>query len=226
MVYWVLGYPQKGLNLAAEAVALSEHLAFPLNSELALLYNAMLHLERGEPELALRRIGTAEALAMEQRLAFVVEPQFLRGAALTELGAYADAVVCLREGLAGRLGTMRDRPYGLARLAEALALQGDNVAALAMAAEGLETAERTGNRQWEPELQRLSGVALWGLDRLEEAERGLKEALRVAQHQCAKSYELRAATNLDRLWGSGACVPKPLNCSHQFALVHGGIRHR
>jgi len=201
MVYWVLGYPQKGLNLAAEAVALSEHLAFPLNSELALLYNAMLHLERGEPELALRRIGTAEALAMEQRLAFVVEPQFLRGAALTELGAYADAVACLREGLAGRLGTMRDRPYGLARLAEALALQGDNVAALAMAAEGLETAERTGNRQWEPELQRLSGVALWGLDRLEEAERGLKEALRVAQHQCAKSYELRAATNLARLWG-------------------------
>jgi len=68
-------------------------------------------------------------------------------------------------------------------------------------AEGLETAERTGNRQWESELQRLSGVALWGLDRLEEAERCLKEALRLAQHQCAKSYELRAATNLARLWG-------------------------
>jgi hypothetical protein len=38
MVYWVFGYPQKGLNLAAEALALAEHLAFPLNSELALLF--------------------------------------------------------------------------------------------------------------------------------------------------------------------------------------------
>jgi hypothetical protein len=39
----------------------------------------MLHLERGEPELTLRRLGTAEALAMDQRLAFIVEPQFFRG---------------------------------------------------------------------------------------------------------------------------------------------------
>jgi hypothetical protein len=56
---------------------------------------------------------------------------------------------------------MRHRPYGLARLAEALALLGDNVAALATAADGLETTERMANRQWEPELQRLAGVALW-----------------------------------------------------------------
>jgi hypothetical protein len=27
----------------------------------------------------LRRLGTAEALAMDQRLAFMVEPQFFRG---------------------------------------------------------------------------------------------------------------------------------------------------
>jgi predicted ATPase len=169
--------------------------------EIALLFGAMLHLDRGEPELALRRLSAAEALVADQRLAFIVEPHFLRGAALTAQGAFANAVACLREGLAGRLGALRDRPYGLARLSEALALQGEHEAALAAAREGLEAREKTGNRQWEPELQRLAGVALSGLNRLEDAERALQEALRVARTQRAKAYELRAAMSLARLWG-------------------------
>lgn len=60
----------------------------------------MVYLERGEPEQALRRLETAEALAAEQRLGFVLQPQLLRGAALTAQGAFEGAVACLREGLA------------------------------------------------------------------------------------------------------------------------------
>jgi class 3 adenylate cyclase/tetratricopeptide (TPR) repeat protein len=126
LAYWLLGYPQKALTLGTEALALAERQAHPLSFEIALLFNAMLHLDRGEPELALGRLGTAEALVADQRLAFIVEPQFLRGAALTGQGAFAEAVVCLREGLAGRLGALRDRPYGLARLANALAQKGEH----------------------------------------------------------------------------------------------------
>ena len=96
---------------------------------------------------------------------------------------------------------MRDRPYGLARLSEALTRQGEHEAALAAAREGLEAREKTGSRQWEPELQRLAGIALLGLNRLEDAERALQEALRVARTQQAKAYELRAAMSLARLWG-------------------------
>jgi tetratricopeptide (TPR) repeat protein len=189
------------LTLSTEAVALAERLAHPLNLEIAMLFNAMLHLDRGEPELALRRLAAAEELVAEQRLAFIVEPHFLRGAALSAQGAYREAVACLREGLAGRLGALRDRAYGLARLAEALSAQGDHVAALAAASEGLEAREKTGNRQWEADLQRLVGLALSGLNRLEEGETALKEALRLAQAQQAKTYELRAAVSLARLWG-------------------------
>jgi predicted ATPase len=36
---------------------------------------------------------------------------------------------------------------------------------------------------------------------IEEAERAFKAVLRVARRQQAKAYELRAATNLARLWG-------------------------
>jgi hypothetical protein len=83
MAMALLGHPQQALTLSTEAVAMAERLAHPLSLEIALLYGAMLHLDRGEPELALRRLDAAEALVADQRLGFIVEPQFLRGAALT-----------------------------------------------------------------------------------------------------------------------------------------------
>jgi predicted ATPase len=93
------------------------------------------------------------------------------------------------------------RCYGLARLAEALARQGEHGAALAALKEGLEEKARTGQRRWEPELHRLEGIALWGLNRLEEGQSALEEAQRVARRRQAKAYELRAAASLARLWG-------------------------
>ena len=86
-------------------------------------------------------------------------------------------------------------------MAEALAWQGEHKAALAAARKGLKAQEETGRREWEAELRRLEGIALFGLNRLEEGQTALKEALRVAQEQQAKAYELRAATSLARLWG-------------------------
>ena len=199
-VHWLLGYPDKGVALGSEALQLAERIAHPFSSALALQYNSMLLLDRGEPELALQRLELAEALAAEQRVGLVLEPQLLRGTALTSQGAFEEAVACLREGLAGPAGTTRLRCYGLAMLADALIHQGKHAAAVATAREGLDTVEKTGHRQWKAELHRLEGVALCGLNRLEEGQNALEEALRTARSQQAKAYELRAATSLARLW--------------------------
>jgi tetratricopeptide (TPR) repeat protein len=199
--YWLLGYPEKALEIGADALALAERTAHPLSSELVLLYSAVLRLNRGEPEPALQLLDTAEVLVAEQRLGFVLEPRFLRGGALTATGAFDEAVACLREGLAGRLGTMQSRPYGLALFSEALTRHGEPSAALSAAREALETQGQSGQRLWDAELHRLEGVALSGLNRLEEGQIALEEALRIARRQQAKSYELRAATSLARLWG-------------------------
>jgi class 3 adenylate cyclase/predicted ATPase len=198
--HWLLGYPDKGLALGGEALALAERIAHPFSLALALQYNSMVHLDRGEPKLALQRLEAAEALATEQRLGFVVEPYLLRGAALTAQGGLEEALACLREGLA-RPGASRVRCYGLAWLADTLTRQGEHGAALAAARDGLSTAEKTGHRQWEAELHRLEGISLLGLNRFDEGQSALEEALRVARRQQAKSYELRAATSLARLWG-------------------------
>src|SRR5262249_48356681 len=199
--YWLLGCPDKASFMDSKALALAERIAHPFSLLDALLFTIMLRLDRGEPALALQQLQAAEALAAEQRLGFNFEPRFLRGAILSAQGACEEASACLREGLASRLGAMRFRLYGVTRLAEALVRQGAHEEALNAAREGLQTLKRTGHRQWEAEVHRLEGMALAGLNRLEKGQSAMQKALRVARAQQAKSYELRAATSLARLWG-------------------------
>ena len=198
--YWLLGYPEQGLANGRDALAMAEAIGHPFSLGAALVMNVLLYLDRDEPASALQLLEAAEALVAEQQIGLVLEPQLLRGAVLTSQAVLDDAVACLRNGLAARPGA-RLRPYGLARLAEALAKRGEHEAAVAAVREGLEAQEQRGQRRWEAELHRLEGVALVGLNRLGEGQSALEQALRVAQRQQAKSYELRAATSLARLWG-------------------------
>jgi len=198
--YWLFGYPDTGLAMGSEALVLAERIAHPFTLGASLVMNAMLHLDRDEPELALQRIEAANALAAEQRIGLVLEPHILLGAVMTAQGAYEEAVTCLRDGLA-QPRAIRLHHYGLAKLAEALSRMGEHQQALATVGKGLEDQERTGQRRWEAELYRLKGVALLGLNRIDDAQAAFEEALRVARRQQAKSYELRAATSLARMWG-------------------------
>jgi predicted ATPase len=196
----LFGYPDTGLAMGSEALVLAERIAHPFTLGASLVMNAMLHLDRDEPELALQRIEAANALAAEQRIGLVLEPHILLGAVMTAQGAYEEAVTCLRDGLA-QPRAIRLHHYGLAKLAEALSRMGEHQQALATVGKGLEDQERTGQRRWEAELYRLKGVALLGLNRIDDAQAAFEEALRVARRQQAKSYELRAATSLARMWG-------------------------
>jgi class 3 adenylate cyclase len=196
---WLLGHSEKGLAQCHKGLALAEHSGHPFSIACALQYFALLHLERGEPELALQRLEAAESLVADQGLGFVLDPQLLRSAAARTRGAFDEAAALAREGLAGR--ATRLRCYGLANLSEALSRQGKYGAALEAAKDGLVTVQTTAHRQWEAELHRLEGVAQLGLGRVEEGEGALEAAIRVARSQRARAYELRAATALARSWG-------------------------
>jgi hypothetical protein len=50
---WQLGYPDTALASSADGLALAERIGHPLSLEMALMFKALLHLERGEPEAAL-----------------------------------------------------------------------------------------------------------------------------------------------------------------------------
>ena len=81
-----------------------------------------------------------------------------------------------------------------------MARKGEHEASLAAARDGLKVQDETGNSQWNAELHRFEGIALLGLNRLDEGQRALEAALRVARRQQAKAFELRAATSMARLW--------------------------
>jgi predicted ATPase len=68
--------------------------------------------------------------------------------------------------------------------------------------EALTLVDTTGERWYEPELHRLKGQLLLqqSSDNSTEVENCFHHALEIARNQQAKSFELRAATSLARLW--------------------------
>lgn len=74
---------------------------------------------------------------------------------------------------------------------------GRREAGLDLLAEALVAVNRSGNHYWTAELHRLRGTLT---DSDHEAESAFLEALATARRQGAKSFELRAATDLSRLW--------------------------
>jgi predicted ATPase len=198
---WLLGYPEKGLAGVNEARELAECIAHPFSREVALEYTAALHALRGEPEAALVHLEAAAALRAEQRVSFAINPLFLRAATELARDAPDRAIALVREGIAPGQAATIWVPYGLSLLAEALTRRGHCAEALAALAQGFERIEATGERGWEAELHRINGLALLAENRSEEAQEAQLQALRVAGDQQAKSLELRAATDLARLWG-------------------------
>jgi predicted ATPase len=87
-------------------------------------------------------------------------------------------------------------------LATASAQVGQHEAGLALLTEALALTNARGERRWEAELYRLKGEVLRArsAEHDTEAETCFRQALDVARQQQAKSWELRAAMSLSRLW--------------------------
>jgi class 3 adenylate cyclase len=198
---WLLGHADTSLATSNDGLALAERIADPLSSQMALAYRAVLHLDRREPEPALQRIAAVEALAAEQKLGFVIDPRLMRGAALIALGATGEAITEIQQGLAGPFGIAPWRIHGRLHLARALADRGDRQGALATIRSVPEIVANTGHRQWEAEVYRTEGLVLLTDNDLDASQRAFEKALETARSQRARFYELRAATDLSRLWG-------------------------
>jgi predicted ATPase len=202
LLEWLLGFPDRALVRVGKAQALAERTSHPFSMEIAVTYAAMLHLNRGEPELAAARIAVAEAIAAEQRVSFIMEPLFLQGAVLLQQGAVAKAISAIREGLAS------SRPmakiwgsYARCFIAEAFARKRNYQEAHVAVMHALDGIRATGERMWQSEIYRVHGLVLLGENKPAECEVAFSQALDLTREQQTKSLELRAATGLARLWG-------------------------
>jgi predicted ATPase len=101
------------------------------------------------------------------------------------------------------IGAAAELPWYLALLAGAHATVGRTAEGLDAIAEALTMVASTKERFYEAEIYRAKGELLLkhsGSNTVTEAESCFRQALDIAGVQSAKSWELRAATSLARLW--------------------------
>jgi adenylate cyclase len=129
----------------------------------------------------------------------------LRGWALVEEGQGEEGIAQLHEGYAGYRanGSQIECSHWLALLAQTYHDTGQPAEGLRAITEALDHVAQTGIVYYEAELHRMDGQLRLRLDAADEqrAEMSFRRALEIARQQQAKSWELRAATNLARLWG-------------------------
>jgi predicted ATPase len=150
-----------------------------------------------------REVAEADlALSTEQPIPFYAAHAIvLQGWALVEQGQCEEGIVRLREGIDAyrATGSEIESSQWLALLAEACGKAGRIAEALEIIREALADVERTGIRYREAELNRLEGELRLGRDE-ERSEVCFQRAIVIASAQQAKSFELRAAFSLARLW--------------------------
>jgi predicted ATPase len=202
---WSLGYPDQGLARSQEAVTLAQHSGHPFSLGFALCWAGVFHQWRREVRAVHERAEAACSLAMAQGFpSWMAQGAILRGWALAQQGQAQEGIAQIAQGLRAfrATGAEIERSYFLALLAEAHGTMGQPAEGLMTLTEALALVDSSGERWYAPELHRLKGIFLLqqSSDNQVEAESCFHHALDIARNQQAKSFELRAATSLARLW--------------------------
>jgi predicted ATPase len=175
-----------------------------------LTHGALLHYFRREAQTTHERVEELMTLAHEQGFPFWLAVGLMwQGWVRTEQGQGEEGITRLHQGLTATraTGAKQGGPHAAALLAEAYGRVGRVAEGLTAVAEGLTTADKSGERYWEAELYRLKGELklqqrnVQGLEsRGKEAEECFHKAIEIARKQQARSLELRAGMSLARLW--------------------------
>jgi class 3 adenylate cyclase/predicted ATPase len=202
---WMLGYPDQALQGMEETLALARRLAHPMSLAVALHNSAHLHQLRREPQAARAQAEAELALCTEQGIAHYGAWSLLpRGWALVQQGEVTEGIAQIRQGFAAwrALGMGVAWPWWLALLAEACGKVGQLDEGLRTLEDALAAVQRNEESHYEAEVYRLKGELLLQVApaHQEEAEENFQHALAVARRRQAKSWELRVAMSLSRLW--------------------------
>jgi DNA-binding winged helix-turn-helix (wHTH) protein/predicted ATPase len=213
LVLWGLGYPEQAREKIAEGLRLAQELAHP-NTLAYALYIAAAHSVLHREESATREYADAlMTLATEREFPhWLTRGAVYRGWALAAQGHLDKGISEMHEGITAsrKMGAEAWQPYFRVLLADLYGKKGQPETGLAFLTEALSMLDRTRERITESEMYRLKGELIlqsgvWCLKsptpnpRL-EAEACFLKAIKIAQRQHAKSFELRAATSLSRLW--------------------------
>jgi predicted ATPase len=207
LVSWMLGFPERALKRANEAVALADRLNHPFSMAYALFHTGLLHLWRGEAELAQGRAQPLLAIAEEHEFRiWTAVGSCLHGAALAGLGRAEEGLRQIRRGM-DLYQALKTRPPVFWPLllfiqAGACGLAGRPEEGLALLDEAMDLTAQNYGAGLSSDLCRSKGELLLAVspENAAEAEPWFRQALEMAQQGEAKMLELRAATSLCRVW--------------------------
>ena len=202
---WTLGYPEAALADIKNALGDARAMGQAATLMFALLIGSFTHILCGNYAAAEERTEKIVALAAEKSAflwkAFGVS---LQGCLLALTDKPADAVNRITAGIAAfrSTGATCFLPLYLAFLARANAALGNSDDAQRSIQEALQAIAKSKERWCEAEVYRTAGeIALMPpASEQRKAEQYFDRALAVARAQQAKSWELRAAISLARLW--------------------------
>jgi predicted ATPase len=206
LALWTLGYPDQARRRMQHALDTAAGLAsHPFTVAFGHYFDAWLHKLCRDDDRTEQATALAIGICEEQSFPFwQLASAALRGSAVAERGAAAEGVAAMRESLAAyeAIGGALYGPELHGLLGLGLAQSGDVEESLRTVAEALRKAEQSQDRWWQAELHRIKGELTLSLpgDHAAEAEAAFTEAIALARVQHAKSWELRAATSLARLW--------------------------
>jgi predicted ATPase len=206
LTLWVVGRINEALPLADRALADAQSAAHAPTMAHVLTFAALLGLFRCNPqEVATYSQALADIVSRyDLPSQFAGHAIFFRGWAKWSDGAEESGLTEMQRGLA----IARERGLGWfspsleAALGEAEANSGEIEAGLRRLDEALAALERTEARWYEAEMHRIHAEILLKRDpaNTPAAEQSLQAAIAIAQSQKARSFELRAALSLAKLY--------------------------
>ena len=202
---WVLGYPDAALADADHALRNAREIGQFAAVMYALLITTLTHILCGNYVTANAQFDELVALADEKGAAqWKAHGMLMRGCVFAVAGKASDAVPIITSGLTAlrSTGATLYMPSFLSTLARAYAELGQFGDARDSIGEAMTALQSTKERWCEAEVNRIAGeLTLIGpKPNAAEAEASFERALAVARQQQAKSWELRAAMSLARLW--------------------------
>jgi len=203
-VLWILGQVDEAAARMGAALERADAVQHAHTHAYAWYYASVLYALRGEPAIAQsyaeRCLSISEQQGFRQWLGLARAIQGICAAVLDASAGRLDEVKTALDEYQ-RAGYQLGLTAQFVLLCPALLLRNEPEAALELIDQGLAIVSHNSERFFEAELYRLKARALLMRGASDaEAESLLDQALRTARSQQARSLELRAATDLARLW--------------------------
>jgi class 3 adenylate cyclase/predicted ATPase len=205
MTLWMLGFPDRALQLCGEARSYADMTRHPFSEAMARTISLRVHQLRGETAIVAGQADAAIALCKEHEFVhYVAMAQILRGWAKAQQGEFEKGIGEIQDGLKNEraTGALLFDSYSLGLLADACIKNKRYEQALEFLGQVQSRLdEEDTERFYAAEMYRLLGETyLRSNQNLDQAEHYFSKGLKVAREQKARSLELKLCLSLCDLY--------------------------